>query len=73
MSEGAALIERLGNLVPELEYGRETHVQWRDCDQKYRDAEPSIGTREFHADMVTKYDERIACVRAAIAYIEAHP
>lgn len=70
---GDTLTARMRELLPKLEYGRETHVQWRDCDQKYRDAEPSIGTREFHAEMVDEYDERIACFKAAIAYIESHP
>ena len=73
MSNQASLLQRLRALIPELEDGRDTHVQWRDCHQRFRDANPSIGDKAFHAGMVNVYDERIACVRDAIAFIEAHP
>jgi hypothetical protein len=56
---------RLDALLPELEYSRETHVQWRDCDQKYRDTNPAIGSSEFHAQCVKHYDERIAAIKEA--------
>ena len=64
--DNGAIAKRLQALLPELEDGRETHVQWRDCAQKWRDQNPSIGTSEFHANCVRYYDERIAAVKEAI-------
>lgn len=73
MSHQAALLQRLRALLPELESGRNTHVEWRDCEQQWRDMNPHIGDPEFHAGCIRDYDERIACVHEAIAYVEAHP
>lgn len=63
-SESAA--NRLAALLPDLEYAQETHVQWRDCDQRYRDMNPDIGSAEFHAQLVREYNERIEAIREAI-------
>ncbi|MGH8083909.1 MAG: hypothetical protein ACREPV_01355 [Lysobacter sp.] len=67
VSGGGELVERLRALLPELEFSRGTHVEWRDCDQKYRDQNPRIGDAAFHAQCVRDYDERIACIHEAIA------
>jgi hypothetical protein len=60
------VIDRLRALLPGLEFSRETHVQWRDCDQLWRDRNPSIGSSQFHDDCVKEYDERIATINDAI-------
>lgn len=65
------IAQRLSALLPELEYSRETHVQWRDCDQTHRDRNPKIGSSEFHAQCVTDYDERIAAIKEAVTALEA--
>lgn len=65
----ARAVARLKNIIPELEYARETHVQWRDCHQKYRDENPSIGDSAFHKKYVEIYDERIAAIKEAIEII----
>ena len=66
----AELIDRLNNLLPELEHGKETHRQWRDCDQKYRDENPDIGDKDFHTNLVKVYENRISCVTDALEYIK---
>jgi hypothetical protein len=65
---GEAMI-RLALLIPELEHDRETHRQWRDCDESYRQRNPSIGDSKFHADCVAMYDERIRTARLALETI----
>lgn len=67
MQETERIAARLDALLPDLEYSRETHVQWRDCDQRYRDENPAIGDAEFHAKAVSWYDERIAAIKEAAA------
>lgn len=62
----AALIGRLEALLSDLEFSRETHRQWRDCDQSYRDQNPDIGDDQFHAQMMNVYDERISVIVDAI-------
>ena len=47
-----SLLERLSALLPELEFSKETHRQWRDCEQIYRDQNPMIGDRAFHDTQV---------------------
>lgn len=64
------IVDKLKNLLPELEYGRGTHVEWRDCDQRYRDENPSIGDKEFHNKLVKIYDNRISTVKEAIEILE---
>ncbi len=64
-----SVVDRLKALLPELEYSRETHVQWRDCHQKYRDENPRIGDSAFHQGCVETYDERIAVIKEAIDII----
>lgn len=61
------IVDRLNALIPELEYSRETHIQWRDCDQRYRDENPDIGSAAFHDEQVKIYDERISAINEAIA------
>lgn len=64
------VIERLKKLAPELSDGRQTHVEWRNCSQKYRDKNPDIGDKEFHHNMVLVYDERIGAITEAMNEIE---
>ena len=63
-------IIRLKNLLPDLIYSKETHRQWRDCDQKYRDENPDIGDSEFHAKYVDIYDERISAIEEIITFLQ---
>jgi len=56
----------LKELLPDLEYGRETHVLWRDCHQKYRDQNPHIGDVKHHDRYVEIYGNRISTVMDAI-------
>lgn len=70
MNEAQQIIMRLKNLLPELNYAKETHRQWRDCDQKYRLKNPDIGDRDFHAKYVDIYDERISAIEEAIIFLE---
>lgn len=65
------IVDRLNSLLPELNYNRETHRQWRDCEQKYRDRNPEIGDSKFHADCVKLYDERIESIKLAIIEIKS--
>ena len=65
------LIMRLKNLLPELNYTRETHRQWRDCHKKYRDKNPDIGNSEFHEKYVDIYDERISAIEEAMTFLQA--
>lgn len=61
-------IMRLKALLPNLEYSRETHVEWRDCHQKYRDENPRIGDAKFHQTCVDDYDERITAINDTIEF-----
>ena len=63
-------IKGLREMLPELEEGRETHRDWRDCDQVYRDRNPDIGDEHFHAQLVNLYDCRISMINAAIQILE---
>ncbi len=65
----AAAAARLGALLPDLLYSKQTHVLWRDCDQKKRDLNPQIGDVEFHAQCVRDYAERIAAIEEAVAVL----
>jgi hypothetical protein len=67
------VVERLTALLPDLEYSRQTHVDWRDCESKYRVANPDIGDAEFHAQCVREYDERIGAIREAIDLLSEIP
>jgi hypothetical protein len=60
------LIEKLRALLPGLEHSRDTHVQWRDCDQHWRDLNPDIGTKEQHQMHIERYDARISAITEAI-------
>lgn len=61
---------RLQALLSELEYARQTHVEWRDCDQSYRDANPHIGDSAFHQNCVSIYDERIDAIKEAVKVLQ---
>lgn len=63
------LLLRLEALLPELAYSRQTHVEWRDCDQVHRDRNPEIGSAEIHAQYVRDYDERIGAIQEAIEFL----
>lgn len=65
----ADVVLELKALLPLLEYGRETHVQWAAADQKDLDANPRIGDRKFHSEMVEQYDMRIRGINRAIKEI----
>lgn len=60
-----SLADDLEALLPELEFSRETHVLWRDCDQIHRDRNPSIGDAAFHEACVKDYDTRISTIKRA--------
>ena len=64
------VVKRLLNLLPDLEYSRQTHVIWRDCDQKYRDENPDIGDVDHHKQCIAEYDERITAIKEAVETIE---
>ena len=70
MPQEGAIRERLENMLEGLEERRETHKQWRDCDQVYRDQNPSIGDSDFHAHCVEEYDEYIDTVQGAMSLID---
>lgn len=63
-------IKKLEDLLPELRHGRGTHIEWRDCHQKYRDDNPDIGDSEFHAELVRVYDNRIETILEAIELLK---
>ena len=66
----SAHITRLENLLPELNYAKETHRQWRDCDQEHRDKNPDIGDSDFHAKYVDIYDERISAIEGVVIFLK---
>lgn len=66
-----AASQKLAALLPGLEFSRQTHVEWRDCDQSWRDRNPSIGDSAFHDKCVKEYDERIASINEAIKALSA--
>ena len=68
-SEGLEICKRLESLIPELCHSQETHRIWRDCGQEHRDANPSIGDKDFHDNMVQTYQTRIDTIVSAIMYI----
>ena len=66
------VIQRLDALLPELQEGRITHVEWGewmagDTDGSRMAKNPDIGDAGFHAHMVEVYDTRIQTVKAARA------
>lgn len=65
-----ASADRLSSLLPGLKFSRRTHVQWRDCDQKFRDENPDIGSSKFHAEAIKEYDERISTIEEAIGLLK---
>jgi len=69
INKGLEICKNLESLIPELVHSQETHRMWRDCDQKHRGANPSIGDKEFHSNMVKTYQVRIDVIMSAIMYI----
>ena len=68
----AQIVARLRALLPDLEWGRETHVQWRDYLASGRapsGADRDVGDAAFHQRLVEIYDERIAAVCQAADFI----
>jgi len=63
--------DELEALLPDLEFSRTTHVQWRDCDQCWRDKNPSIGDAGFHDQCVRDYDLRISTIKKAVAVLRS--
>jgi hypothetical protein len=68
-SDSTTVAGKLASLLPHLEFSRKTHVQWRDCDQSWRDMNPSIGDSKFHDDCVKEYDNRIHFIREAVTFL----
>lgn len=68
-----SLLERLSALLPELEFSKETHRQWRDCEQIYRDQNPMIGDPAFHDTQVELYEERIETILDTISLLKYLP
>ena len=63
------LLSRVQDLIPLLEDGRETHVEWRDwlkANPENEKVNPDAGDAEFHAAMVKEYDERLQVMKEVI-------
>ena len=61
--------ERLRKLIPELECGRKTHLDWGAYFERYPAAmaqQPDLGDVSFHKENVAVYNERIAAIQEAI-------
>src|SRR5687767_1983019 len=69
----ALVVARLSALLPELEFSRETHVQWANASPQAYAANPSIGDSAFHTQRIADYDERIAAIKEAIAALSTQP
>jgi CRISPR/Cas system CMR subunit Cmr6 (Cas7 group RAMP superfamily) len=73
VSEAANIATRLRRLLPLLEHGKETHVQWRNYLRHPlvpASAAKDVGDAHFHQKMVEEYDERIGAVSEAIGFLE---
>lgn len=69
-----ALVGELRGLIPALEYGRATHLDWGQWLEKHPEQlahEPGLGDMSHHREQVQVYDDRIRLINAAIAVIEA--
>jgi len=73
MNNSQQIIDRLKKLLPELEYARETHRQWSECPQEFRDKNPDSGDAEFHSKYVGIYNERISAIEEAVNYLQSQP
>lgn len=62
-TELAALLKRADETITQLEYHRETHRQWAECDLSHNAANPQIGDNAWHAEVVKDYDRMLATVR----------
>lgn len=63
--------EALGDLIPMLEEGRITHVEWRDYFRAHPEMEKHpeyarLGSADFHDNVLAEYDLRIKVVRDAM-------
>lgn len=67
--EIAAAADRLEALLPELEYSRQTHVEWRDCSIATRTSATKGIVAAYHDSCVKDYDERIAAIKEATALL----
>jgi hypothetical protein len=65
------LLEALADTVRQLEHHKQTHEQWRDCEQSHRDANPKIGDSAFHAECVEDYETMISAVKYAAEFARA--
>lgn len=65
------IVDRLNRLLPELEYSRETHVQWSSTSDEALARNPEIGSRDFHQQCIADYDERIAAIKEAATALAA--
>jgi hypothetical protein len=65
------LLEALADTVRQLEHHKQTHEQWRDCEQSHRDANPKIGDSAFHAECVENYETMISAVKYAAEFARA--
>lgn len=63
------IVARLTALLSELEYSRETHVQWANASAESLARNPNIGDRTFHLKCVEEYDERLAAINEAIEFL----
>jgi len=68
----ADTIEQLKNLLPGIEFGRGTHVDWAEWFEK-NPTDPRIkalGDTDFHRNREAEYDARILAINSAITEIE---
>jgi hypothetical protein len=66
------MADRLEKLLPELEYSRKTHVQWRDAPAHWHTENPDIGDPAYHASCIVDYDTRISTIKEAAALLRLH-
>lgn len=64
-SSSSVMADRLASLLPELEYSRGTHIQWRDAPKKWHEENPDIGDRDHHIECIGCYDNRIQTIKDA--------
>ena len=69
--------EELKSLLPGLEFGRKSHVVWRDFYQAYPAMEEKYGLQtgnlKHQITQIEEYDKRIRIIKRAIEYIEMGP
>lgn len=68
------VIAQLEAVLPEVEFGRGTHVTWRDWlrkDPENAKVNPHCGDADFHEKCIAEYDARLKAMRDAITCLRA--